>query len=249
MFRIIILKAKTNKLMDTESIGRCLAVPKKMPVKVVSWSEVVEWSRGLARKIRSSGFKPDVIIAIARGGFVPARLLCDYLDVVDLLSIKIEHWIETGKHKDEATMKYPFDYDLSDRNVLIVDDIADTGKSVVLASKHIKEKCRPKMLKTATMQVIPVTSMIIPDYYVDKVKKWTWYMYPWNFTEDMINLTMRIINDKPNEKWQVSAIAEGFRESYGVDFPTGVYKEILEEMVSRDKIRKVKDFYVKNSNI
>ena len=64
-------------------------MPKKMPVKVVSWSEVVEWCRALAQKIRLSKFKPDVIVAIARGGFVPARLLCDYLDVIDLLSIKL----------------------------------------------------------------------------------------------------------------------------------------------------------------
>ncbi|RLI22114.1 phosphoribosyltransferase [Candidatus Bathyarchaeota archaeon] len=220
-------------------------MPKKMPVKVVSWNEVVEWSRSLAQKIRSSGFKPDVIIAIARGGFVPARLLCDYLDVVDLLSIKIEHWIETGKHKEEATIKYPFDYDLSGRKVLIVDDIADTGKSVVLASKHVAEKCKPEELKTATMQVIPATSMIIPDYYVDEVKEWTWYMYPWNFTEDMINLTMRLINDKPDEKWRVRDIAEGFRENYGVNFPIGVFNEILEEMISRGKINKVNDYYVK----
>ena len=164
-------------------------MPKKMPVKVVSWSEVVEWCRALAQKIRLSKFKPDVIVAIARGGFVPARLLCDYLDVIDLLSIKIEHWIETGKHKEEATIKYPFNYDFAGYKVLIVDDIADTGKSVVLASKYISENCKPRELKTATMQVIPATSMIIPDYYVDEVKEWTWYMYPWNFTEDMVNLT------------------------------------------------------------
>ncbi len=221
-------------------------MPKKMPVKVVSWSEVVEWCRALAQKIRSSKFRPDIIVAIARGGFVPARLLCDYLDVVDLLSIKIEHWIETGKHKEEATIKYPFDYDLAGRNVLIVDDIADTGKSVVLASKHISENCKPRELKTATMQVIPATSMIIPDYYVDEVKEWTWYMYPWNFTEDMINLTMRIIDDKPDERWDLRSVAEKFRECYGVEFPIGVHREILEEMVLRGKVSKIDDCYVKS---
>ena len=220
-------------------------MPKKMPVKVVSWSEVVEWCRALAQKIRLSKFKPDVIVAIARGGFVPARLLCDYLDVIDLLSIKIEHWIETGKHKEEATIKYPFNYDFAGCKVLIIDDIADTGKSVVLASKYISENCKPSELKTATMQVIPATSMIIPDYYVDEVKEWTWYMYPWNFTEDMVNLTMRIIDEKPDERWDLGSIAEKFRECYGVDFPIGVHREILEEMVLRGKISKVDNCYIK----
>jgi len=220
-------------------------MPKKMLVKVVSWSEVVEWCRALAQKIRLSKFKPDVIVAIARGGFVPARLLCDYLDVIDLLSIKIEHWIETGKHKEEATIKYPFNYNFAGYKVLIVDDIADTGKSVVLASKYISENCKPSKLKTATMQVIPATSMIIPDYYVDEVKEWTWYMYPWNFTEDMVNLTMRIIDEKPDERWDLRSITEKFRECYGVDFPIGIHREILEEMVLRGKISKVDNCYIK----
>ncbi|MHC1601558.1 MAG: phosphoribosyltransferase [Candidatus Nezhaarchaeales archaeon] len=222
-------------------------MPQKMRVKVVSWDEVVGWCKELAKKIRESGFKPDVIVAIARGGFTPARLLCDYLDVVDLLSIKIEHWIETGEHKEEATIKYPFNYDFSGKKVLIVDDIADTGKSVVVAKKHISEVCKPEELKTATMQLIPATSMIVPDYYVDEVKEWTWYMYPWNFTEDMVNLIMRIVNEKPEEKWSAEAISGKFKERYGVEFPLEVFKEMLEEMVTRGKLVKANGLYVKKA--
>jgi hypoxanthine phosphoribosyltransferase len=44
----------------------------KIPVKVVEFDEIVEWSRKLAEKIRESGWQPDVIVAIARGGYVPA---------------------------------------------------------------------------------------------------------------------------------------------------------------------------------
>ncbi|MCS7140273.1 MAG: phosphoribosyltransferase [Candidatus Nezhaarchaeota archaeon] len=216
---------------------------KKMNVKVVSWDEVVKWCKELARRIRASGFKPDVIVAIARGGFTPARLLCDYLNVIDLLSIKIEHWIETGKHKEEATIKYPFNYDLSGKNVLIVDDIADTGKSIIVAKRYILDVCKPKELKTATMQLIPATSMIVPDYYVDEVKEWTWYMYPWNFTEDMVNLTMRIVKDKPEERWTAKAVSEKFEEWYGVKFQLELFNEILEEMVIREKLVKVDGFY------
>jgi len=219
----------------------------KMKVKVVSWDEVVSWCKELARKIRRSGFQPDVIVAIARGGFTPARLLCDYLDVVDLLSIKIEHWIETGKHKEEATIKYPFNYDFSGKRVLIVDDIADTGKSVIVAKRYISEVCKPKELKTATMQLIPATSMIVPDYYVDEVKEWTWYMYPWNFTEDMVNLIMRIVNERPEEKWNAENVSGKFREWYGVEFPLEIFEEMLEEMVTRGKLVKVNGFYVKKA--
>jgi len=53
----------------------------KVPVKVVTFDEIVEWSRRLADKIKESGWQPDVIVAVARGGYVPARLLCDWLGV------------------------------------------------------------------------------------------------------------------------------------------------------------------------
>jgi hypoxanthine phosphoribosyltransferase len=218
-------------------------MPQKMKVKLVTWEDVVRWCKELAKKIRSSGFKPDVVVAIARGGFAPARLLCDYLDVVDLLSIKVEHWIETGKHKEEATIKYPFNYDFSGKRVLIVDDIADTGKSIIVAKKHIQEVCRPSELRVAAMQLIPSTSLIVPDYYVDEVREWTWYMYPWNFTEDMTNLIMRIANERPEAEWTPEAIAKEFRESYGIEFSIDVFKEMLDEMVLRGKLVKVDGLY------
>ncbi|MDI9620138.1 MAG: phosphoribosyltransferase [Candidatus Nezhaarchaeota archaeon] len=218
-----------------------------MKVKVVSWNDVVDWCKALAKKIRCSGFKPDVVVAVARGGFAPARLICDYLDIVDLLSIKIEHWIETGKHKDEATIKYPFAYNFSGKRVLIVDDIADTGRSIMVARKHIAETCKPDEVKTATMQLIPSTSMIIPDYYVDEVKEWTWYMYPWNFTEDMVNLTARIINEHPNESLSAKKISEKFREWYDVGFSPATFEEVLEEMVIRGKLQRINSSYVKRA--
>ena len=106
-----------------------------MPARKITWDYVVSLCKELARKIREEGFKPDVIVAIARGGYVPARLLCDYLGVTDLLSIKVEHWLETGKAEKEAKITYPYNYDLSGKKVLVVDDICDTGDSFIIAVK------------------------------------------------------------------------------------------------------------------
>ena len=69
----------------------------RVPVKLVSWEEIVEWSRGLARKIKESGYKPTVIIAVARGGYVPARLLADFLNVTNMLSIQSQHWTKAAR--------------------------------------------------------------------------------------------------------------------------------------------------------
>lgn len=55
---------------------------------LVSWDEVSMLAKMLAFKIKNSGFKPDLVIGIARGGLVPARIVCDYLlqkDLVEML--------------------------------------------------------------------------------------------------------------------------------------------------------------------
>ncbi|RLE90042.1 MAG: phosphoribosyltransferase, partial [Thermoprotei archaeon] len=64
----------------------------KVKCKLVAWDEVVNWAYQLSQKILESGWRPDIIVAIARGGFVPARLLCDFMDIHELLSIQIVHW-------------------------------------------------------------------------------------------------------------------------------------------------------------
>ncbi|MEM0093773.1 MAG: phosphoribosyltransferase, partial [Thermofilum sp.] len=80
----------------------------KVNTKLVSWEEVVTWVRKLADAIQASGFKPDVVVAVARGGYVPARLLCDFLDVHDLVSLQILHWGRAAEITAEAHVKYPY---------------------------------------------------------------------------------------------------------------------------------------------
>jgi hypoxanthine phosphoribosyltransferase len=77
-----------------------------VPVKLVDWKDIVEWSKGLSEKIRSSGWSPDVVVAVSRGGFVPARLICDFLDISDLLSIQSQHWVEAAKAAELINPKY-----------------------------------------------------------------------------------------------------------------------------------------------
>ncbi|MEM2021371.1 MAG: phosphoribosyltransferase [Zestosphaera sp.] len=71
------------------------------PTKFVDWGEVAEWSRRLARRIESSGWSPEVIVAVGRGGYVVSRLLCDYLRVEDLVSLQVR-WVETVRKPGES---------------------------------------------------------------------------------------------------------------------------------------------------
>ncbi|QGA53490.1 phosphoribosyltransferase [Sulfolobus sp. E5-1-F] len=205
----------------------------KIPVKVVTWDEIVNLSTKLAEKIKDNDYNVDVIVAIARGGLVPARLVADVLGVFDILSIKIEHWIVTASHTPEAKVKYPFKVDLSGKNVIIVDDITDTGDSIELARKYVTENFSPKEVKTATLQYIKPAAKIMPDYYAEEIVNWAWFMYPWNYWEDEINLVNKILAEMKTKDIDVNELKKNFAESYGIDDPPISLDKILMEMKRR----------------
>lgn len=192
----------------------------RIPVKLVTWDEIVEWSWGLAEKIMNDGYIPDVIIAIARGGYVPARLLCDFLGVENLLSIQSQHWTEAAKKDERALIKFEYHVNLSGYKALLVDDIIDTGESVILARDFIKKYWSPKELRTATLQWISPVAKIKPDYYYLEVKEWIWFQYPWTRLEDVTQFIKRIIETefKNNSRvqWNEKELEEAFYEWYGI---------------------------------
>jgi len=79
----------------------------------VSWATVHGLARRLAAKIADSGYRPDLIVAIGRGGYVPGRLLSDWLGIMDLTSFKIEHYRHAEKQR-AAQVRYPLPADRID---------------------------------------------------------------------------------------------------------------------------------------
>ncbi len=191
----------------------------RVPVKLVSWSEIVEWSMGLARKIRESGYSPDVIVAVARGGYVPARLLADFLDVTDLLSVQSQHWVEAAKAAEKAILKYPYKVDLEGKRVLLVDDIVDTGETLLLARDFITREWNPGEVRIAVLQWISTVAKFEPDYYHLEVRDWTWFQYPWTRLEDTQQFIARIFREDERARKGVSEyeLRTLFMEWYGID--------------------------------
>jgi len=217
---------------------------KKMPrvkVKLVSWDEIVEWSYGLAQVIRRAGYKPDVVIAIARGGYVPARLLCDFLGVENLLSIQSQHWTEAAKVEEKAIIKFKYLVDLSGLKALIVDDIVDTGDSMILALNYVREEWKPLEVKTAALQWISSVAKIKPDFYYIEVKDWVWFQYPWTRLEDTYQFIKRMVSETYKETgkrvWSYEEIVEGFKEWYGIDVGDMYYKEALKVLEEKNILK------------
>ena len=218
----------------------------KVKTKLVLWDEIVSWSRKLARKIKESGYKPDIVIAVARGGYVPARLLCDFLGIENLVSIQSQHWTEAAKMAEKAIIKFEYKLNLKGMKALLVDDIVDTGESLLLAKKFIEKEWKPDELKIAALQWISPVAKFKPDYYVVEVKEWTWFQYPWTRLEDVTQFLRRMLGEegKTKKEWTYDEIVEKFKEWYGIDVGEAYYRDAIECLTEEGFLKKVNDKFV-----
>lgn len=189
-------------------------MPDKFQCELISWGRVVSLSHKLAMQIRQDGFHPDIIIAIGRGGYVPARLLADYLGIMNLTSIKVEHYLAGAHRQNKATVKYPLSIDVSGQQVLVVDDVSDSGDTFAVTMQHITERSTPKTIRTAVLHHKTV-SEFVPEYYAAKVIKWRWLIYPWAQVED-IGGFIDELEPCPASR---DAVAAQLEEAYGIRVP------------------------------
>lgn len=211
----------------------------KMKCKIVSFDEVYRLVKKVSEQVKASGFMPTTIVGLARGGWVPARLLCDFLGTTDLISLKVEHWIQTGKTKDEASIRYPLVADFSEKRILVVDDITDTGKSLTKSTEYLKG-FKPKEMRVACMQYIP-SSNYPPDYYAGIIKVWTWFIYPWNWIEDGSTLIIRLFGTQRDKAWSFSDIEKGLEENFEIRWRKDMLRCILDAMGGRGQVELSKE--------
>ncbi len=154
-------------------------VPESLEVEKTSWDDIERLVSEVSRKIRASGYTPDVVVAIMRGGIVPARLLADELGVDDIAVMEIKLYEGVGKRGRRPYLRQPLVSEIRGRRVLLVDDISDTGLTLQLAVE-IVNFYMPEEVKTASLYIKPWTSFI-PDYYGKTTEKWV--VFPWEKRE------------------------------------------------------------------
>jgi hypoxanthine phosphoribosyltransferase len=147
--------------------------------EIPTWDQIYEMLLNLAERIRKNGFKPDLIVGVSRGGWPPARVLSDLLDNPNLANVKAEFYLGVAETKVEPTLTQPVSVAVAGKKVLVVDEVADTGKSLKLVKKHIIEQgvCE---VKIATVYYKP-WSVVVPDYYGKETSRWI--VFPWEIKE------------------------------------------------------------------
>jgi len=157
----------------------------------VFWGEVESLVSNIADKMISADYKPDIVIAILRGGIVPARILCNYFEKASLFTVtaklydKVDDWqTEAGYMHDMGEVKVGDLYiDITgNEKTLIIDDISDSGKTFKAVLEEICNKYvipyDNKNIKTASLYVRE-KSIFVPDFCGEKVKHGKWFDFPW----------------------------------------------------------------------
>ena len=192
--------------------------------ELISWGRVYMLARKLAYMINGDNFQPEVIVAIARGGYVPARILCDFLDVNILASIRIEHYLPGANKQRIARLTDPLAIDIKGKNVLVVDDVNDTGETLEVAVHHLKE-FSPKGVRVAVLNQ-KISSGFSPDYFAHKIIKWRWLIYPWAVMEDIGGLLARM-DSQPSTAEKAASV---FLEKYRCKVPRQLLEDVFVKM-------------------
>jgi hypoxanthine phosphoribosyltransferase len=161
-----------------------------LPCTLVTWEAIYTLCRQLARQLRSANYRIDTIVAIGRGGYIPGRILSDMLGIHDLTGFKIEHYQGPEEHH-KAFVKYPLCTDVSGKNLLLLDDVSDSGDTFEVGVEHLRQ-CGPAGdVRTAALHYKTV-SKFVPDFYAATVSEWRWLIYPWAVNEDLSTMIAKI---------------------------------------------------------
>lgn len=150
----------------------------------ITAQQLLEDSFKLGSLIFDSGFKPDFIIGVWRGGTPVGIAVQELLEFkgVDSDHIAIRTSSYTGINQQSDTIKvhglhYIIEEANSDDSLLIVDDVFDTGRSIDAIFRDLKTKTRRNMpgdIRTACPWFKPGNNKVNfePDYYIHKTDKW-----------------------------------------------------------------------------
>jgi hypoxanthine phosphoribosyltransferase len=190
--------------------------------EVPTWNKIYMMLLRLAQEIKKNSFKPDIIVGVSRGGWPPARVLSDLLDNPNLANVKVEFYLGVAETKGEPTLTQPVSVNVAGKKVLVVDEVADTGKSLKLIKEHLAKEGATEV-KIATIYYKP-WSIITPDYYARETSRWI--VFPWEIKETIRKIIKKCREkNKPLEEEMVKLVRAGLSKKLVDRF----LKEVLEE--------------------
>jgi len=145
--------------------------------EILPWSDVGTATRALATAIHEDGYRPDVILAIARGGLIVAAALGYALGVKNTFTMNVEFYTGVDERLPLPMILPPVPelVDLEGSKILVADDVADTGATLAL----VKEFCGSRVgeVRFATLYEKP-HSTVKCEYVWRRTDRWI--EFPWS---------------------------------------------------------------------
>ena len=167
------------------------------PVQKVSWEDSARLARLMAGLLKEEHDRPpDLVIAIGRGGYVPARVVCDELLTTHLTSIRLEHWGPAAFRKANALVKYPLACSVEGMDLLVIDDVTDTGETLSTAVRYLYQ-LRPARIRTGVLHH-KISSGFTPTIMQSLSVTGVGYSLPWAVHEDLCGFLELELTKKPS---------------------------------------------------
>ena len=147
------------------------------PRERLTYEDFGRATRELAQEICDSGFAPDIVLSIARGGFFLGAGLGYALGVKNAFSMSVEFYTGIDERLEMPVVlpPVPSKVDLSGAVVLIADDVADSGHTLKMVTEFCAETVRE--VRSAVLYLKP-QSVIVPDFFWKETDQWI--DFPWS---------------------------------------------------------------------
>ena len=155
--------------------------------EVLTWPLFGEATRSLAQEIADSGFEPDIVLAVARGGLTVAGALSYALAVKNCFAMNVEFYTGVDTRLEMPVMLPPMLnlLDIRGLRVLVADDVADTGKTLELVRSVIAEHVSEA--RSAVLYQKP-RSVIDAEYVWKHTDRWI--NFPWSTEAPVVASTI-----------------------------------------------------------
>lgn len=137
----------------------------------IKWDDFHQHTKKLCQKIKASG-EYNQIIAISRGGLIPAGIIAYELNIRNSQAINISSYDNGYNRRADEQIELAIDAKMVDERTLIVDDLSDSGRTFkILREIYPQAKYVTVYAKEKGAPMVDIFSEPMPD---------EWIVFPWD---------------------------------------------------------------------
>lgn len=143
----------------------------------INWTDIEKLVSHLLEQLATDY---DNILVITRGGMVPACLISEKTNIRNIMVAAVMFYNGENRLAEKPLfMQFPADSQVQNRKILVVDDVWDTGSTIVAVRERLREaQAKPEV---AVLHFKPQNNRYPgekPDYYAEETN--AWIVYPWD---------------------------------------------------------------------